>query len=550
MNSLRSASFILVVSLISFCFSVDAWHTEVVTQVPPTSQITATALGITSTGMPVIAYCEHGSDFDYLHIARWTPSGWQFEQVNTSGRLGIHLEMALDSASQPCITCLDGSNNVVYVHKSGSTWQTQVVEAAGTPYPSIALDPQSRPHLAYFNQPQNELRYAWLNGSNWLIYTVSASISGYYASIDLDSNNLPSIAFVTPASIGDLKYTHFNGLSWNTEAVDLHDSSDYPHIPKLKLDSQNLPHIAYQYIYTTPTVLKYAHYDGLSWTITNLTYYYDNGDYPSLDVDSANHPYISHATDDLVDLRLLYEYFTGTSWQETTPCDILDSGFHSSISVRYPGYAAISHHTGSPDNRLLYTWFGNANIGVEVADFRAQTVDKGIKLDWDVPGDLLGDISGFNLYRLQAGKMDKKSWSRINSDLITGNNPYSYLDSSCKSGQRYLYRLTAIRSDGREEELGSTSGQAGILDRGFSLLAVYPNPTRSLLACRLSLPQAGFISIKLYDTSGRLVLAKQFDLPAGEQTASVDVNGLAGGIYCLQADSNGESQYKRIVMAR
>jgi hypothetical protein len=542
MNS-STIAILVFLSLFTPSFAVDAWHTEVVTQVPPTSTISGTALGFSNTGMPCIVFCEHSSSFDYLRIARWNGYSWQFEQVNAGGHLGINLDMEIDNANQPCITCLDGSNNVVYVHKSGSTWQPEVVEVAGSPYPSIALDQQYRPHLAYFKQPQNELRYAWLNGSTWQFSTVSSGTSGSFASIDLNNLSQPSIAYVSPNSGGDLKYAHFDGANWNTETVEIHDLSFCPHIPKLKMDSLNLPHIAYQYVCTTPTLLKYAHNDGSSWTITSLTYYFDNGDYPSLDVDSANHPYISHATNDLEDLRLLYEYFNGTSWQETTPCDILDSGFHSSIFVRYSGYAAISHHTGNPDNRLLYTWFGNANIGVETTNFRAKTINNGIKLDWDVSGDMLNDISGFNLYRSHAGKADKKSWSRINSDLITGNNPYSYLDSTCKGGQSYLYHLTAIKSDGREVELGSTSGQAGVLDRGFSLFAVYPNPAQSMLTCRLSLPQAGFISLKLYDTSGRLVLEKQLDLSAGEQKASVDVSILATGIYCLQASSGSETRY-------
>jgi len=538
---------IFCVFLISLGFAVDAWHTEVVTQVPSTEQITGTALGFFTTGMPCIVFCEHSSSFDYLRIARWNGYNWQFEQVNTSGRLGINLDMAIDNANQPCITCLDGSNNVVYVHKSGSTWQTEVVETAGSPYPSIALDQQYRPHLAYFRQPQNELRYAWLNGSTWQISTVDASSTGSYSSIDMDSSGNPAIAYV---GTGNLKYAKLNGTVWNIEDVDLMNNSFHPVEPVLCLDSLNLPHIAYKYVMTTPYTLKYATYTGSTWNIEGLTFYNDEGYYPAMALDSQDHPHISHASNDQTYQVLLYFTYTGAYWQYTTPCMMGDVGDYTSIAINSIDHASISHASNVHEHRLFYTWFGNANIGVETADFRATTADRGIKLEWDVSADLLSDMIGFNLYRSQAGKTDKKSWSRLNSNLIMGNNPYSYLDATCKSGQSYRYRLTAIKSDGREEELGNTSGQAGILDRGFSLLAVYPNPAQLLLTCRLFLPQAGIVSLKLYDTSGRLVLEKRLDLLAGEQTSSVDVSRLATGIYCLQANSNNEIRYKRIVVIR
>ena len=194
-------------------------------------------------------------------------------------------------------------------------------------------------------------------------------------------------------------------------------------------------------------------------------------------------------------------------------------------------------------------WFDDT--GVSLLSFTAQPQpNSAIKLVWQVAASDDTPIVGFNLYRADAGKAHKKDWTRLNSSPIAANDTCQYVDAAVKAGQGYHYRLSALSADGKEEMLGTTQGEAGTTPAVFALTAVYPNPTSSLLTCRLTMPQAGSVSLGLYDISGRLVLSKRMDLASGEQEAALEVGNLARGIYTVRASSSGESVTKRIVVMR
>ncbi len=199
----------------------------------------------------------------------------------------------------------------------------------------------------------------------------------------------------------------------------------------------------------------------------------------------------------------------------------------------------------------MYAWYGEGYIGVNLLYFSAQPqANSAIKLVWQVAASDDTQIVGFNLYRAGAGKARKKDWMQLNSSPITGNNPYQFVDAAVQAGQGYHYRLSALTADGKEEMLGTTQGEAGTTPAQFALTAVYPNPTSSLLTCRLTMPQAGAVSLGLYDISGRLVLSQRMELAGGEQETALEVGNLARGIYTVRASSGGESVTKRIMVMR
>ena len=67
--------------------------------------------------------------------------------------------------------------------------------------------------------------------------------------------------------------------------------------------------------------------------------------------------------------------------------------------------------------------------------------------------------------------------------------------------------------------------------------------------CRsLSLSQPADVNLSLYDISGRLVLAKSYALPTGEQDINIGLGKLAKGVYTVQVETGGITQTKRIVV--
>ena len=276
------------------------------------------------------------------------------------------------------------------------------------------------------------------------------------------------------------------------------DSSNSIFFTSLALDSNDYPHIAY-----CQTSLKMANWDGSTWQYETVDPTLASGGYCSLKLDSANRPHIA-----------------------------------------YQKYVA------SLDG-LMYAWYGEGGIGVTLSSFTAQSAQNAIKLSWQATNSGSAQLAGFNLYRIDLANDPEKNYVKLNTNLITGTSPYFFLDSTAKSGINYQYRLWALYTDGSREEVGTTEGHSdSIKPATFSLLAVYPNPARSLLTCRLSLSQAGSVNLSLYDISGRLVLSKRMDLPSGEQDIAVGLGKLARGIYTVQVESGGMSQSKRIVVLR
>jgi hypothetical protein len=74
--------------------------------------------------------------------------------------------------------------------------------------------------------------------------------------------------------------------------------------------------------------------------------------------------------------------------------------------------------------------------------------------------------------------------------------------------------------------------------RPIITLQVYPNPIRHNSKISFSLAQSGPVSIKLYNTTGRLV-QEIFNgyKPAGNYKINLDIKGLAQGTYFLRIET-------------
>jgi len=238
-----------------------------------------------------------------------------------------------------------------------------------------------------------------------------------------------------------------------------------------------------------------------------------------------------------------------------------DVGEHTSISLDPSDYPHISYYDKS-NYDLKYSWYGYS-LGVELSSFSAHPEDSAINLNWQIHTTEDEQIAGFNLYRREM--VDEMSplgedmyprlldddWLRINTYLITGQNPYAYTDSDVVPGVAYEYKLEAVLADDSAETLGTTQATAGLPPASFAILALYPNPASDYLKCLLALPKAGPVELSLYDLSGRLVLNQQ--LEATEPTeleAILDISGLASGVYTLQASGFGTTAEGRAVIAR
>lgn len=207
-----------------------------------------------------------------------------------------------------------------YATYNGSTWETSLVEPLNVwegywgGERMLVIDQNNVPHIAYSALQQDfdigfwfgDLHYARYNGSSWDITTTGGAI-GSNVSLDIDSLGNAHIteSFNVNAGYG-MRYSRYDGMSWSVESF---DTGDFVSSASVKVDSLDRPHIAYSYGWiNNPTQLKYTYFNGSSWD----TEIVDNTDIgnkcPSLALDIWERPHIFY--------REGFMYFTGSSWQK------------------------------------------------------------------------------------------------------------------------------------------------------------------------------------------------------------------------------------------
>ncbi|MDP8240235.1 MAG: T9SS type A sorting domain-containing protein [Candidatus Hatepunaea meridiana] len=85
----------------------------------------------------------------------------------------------------------------------------------------------------------------------------------------------------------------------------------------------------------------------------------------------------------------------------------------------------------------------------------------------------------------------------------------------------------------------------------FGISSVYPNPFNSQMQVSYSLPEAGNISLNVYDLTGRLVMLLFNDRhQAGLHTVSLDGSHLVSGIYLIRFEAFGSISQAKVALVK
>lgn len=260
----------------------------------------------------------------------------------------------LPAEQRPRITYYDmADQDLVYTAYDGSTWQSETVDAAGAVgrYPSLALDGSGRPRIAYYDATNADLKYAYYDGVQWQTQTVDQTGDvGEHASLALDASGRPHIAY-RDSSNDTLKYAYHDGAGWQVETV---PSATGGHYASLALDAGDHPHVAYVYQGVNYAGVRYAHHDGTTWEITEVT----DGDHTALVLDADGYPHIGYERTN----RQRYAYYNGTEWRFSViplSTNIVEDYGRGSIDLDADGLAHMVFHahpevTTQPWSRLGY----------------------------------------------------------------------------------------------------------------------------------------------------------------------------------------------------
>ncbi len=189
-----------------------------------------------------------------------------------------------------------------------------------------------------------------------------------------------------------------------------------------------------------------------------------------------------------------------TSWQ---PTGITTAIVHN-VEI-YGNYAVIAHYSAGV--RVV-------NITNPAAPVEAAWYDT-------YPGNNNNNFSGcWGVFMFPSGKI-------IGSDRQTG-----------------LYVLkTTFNITGTENN--------STIAKSFELKQNYPNPFNPSTTIRYSVPKSGYLSLKVYDVTGKLVatLADGYET-AGNHLVNYDASGLASGVYIYSLSADGFKESKKMILTK
>jgi hypothetical protein len=176
-------------------------------------------------------------------------------------------------------------------------------------------------------------------------------------------------------------------------------------------------------------------------------------------------------------------------------------------------------------NRAICNIEYDKPLPVELISFTSTVDKRDVILSWATASE--NNNLGFDVERKTDGK-----WSKVG--FVKGENSsanYTYVDKNLNSGN-YGYRLKQTDFNGNFEYFDlSEAVTIGVPDK-FFLEQNYPNPFNPVTTIVYGIPEAGNVTLKVFDMSGRevMTLVSEFK-DAGYYTAKFDASGLASGAY-------------------
>ncbi|UCE66686.1 MAG: hypothetical protein JSU85_01320 [Candidatus Zixiibacteriota bacterium] len=263
-------------------------------------------------------------------------SVWQRDVADSTGTYkGLYNSMAIDSEDNPHIAYYDEDfNDLRYAYFNGETWSVEVVDSIGDAglYCSIALDSQNVPHISYQQEYLGyhwSLKYATPADTGWYkifvdcSYDTSIAEIGEYSSIAINNDGYPCISY-TQNGPDEVKYAYKDSGGWHIDVVNNDVYQTYYNM--LRLFNGETPVIGYHRLGDqNDNIMEIASYNSAdsSWTIVQVpdsAEYISYGDMLGFDIDNQNNFYFMYINSDY-DLQLARYIKSSQSWLIETYLD-------------------------------------------------------------------------------------------------------------------------------------------------------------------------------------------------------------------------------------
>jgi Cohesin domain/Secretion system C-terminal sorting domain/Fibronectin type III domain/Bacterial Ig-like domain (group 2) len=163
--------------------------------------------------------------------------------------------------------------------------------------------------------------------------------------------------------------------------------------------------------------------------------------------------------------------------------------------------------------------------------------------------------SGETGFRVERKTGSGGSYAQIDS---VGSNVETFTDSTVVAGQIYYYRVRGynalvVSAYSNEVTLTVTAvaGDRLLVPDKYAISQNYPNPFNPSTTIDYAIPSSGFVELKVYDVTGRLVktLVSQHE-SAGYYTVRFDGSALPSGVYFLRISANKFLEIKKMVLMK
>lgn len=197
-------------------------------------------------------------------------------------------------------------------------------------------------------------------------------------------------------------------------------------------------------------------------------------------------------------------------------------------------------------------------LPVELTLFTATHNESGVLLYWRTETEV--NNYGFEIERLASSSNTPGQEGFTKIEFVPGhgnsNSPkeYSFTDENSPSG-KVQYRLKQIDTDGQFEysKIVTIIGVSDEINHKFALEQNYPNPFNPSTVISYYIPEAGIVTLKVFDVLGRevAILIKEFkDAGIHNSTFSILNSKFSSGIYFYTFRSGNFFSIKKMMLLK
>lgn len=190
----------------------------------------------------------------------------------------------------------------------------------------------------------------------------------------------------------------------------------------------------------------------------------------------------------------------------------------------------------------------NHKVPVEMESFNSAALGNRVELKWTTTYEI--NNSGFDIERKSTGT----DWIKIANIPGHGTsyhtNNYTFTEDNLSTG-RHKYRLKQIDFNGNYKYYDLTTDVSIGVPVKFVLEQNYPNPFNPSTTINFEIPNANFVSLKIYDTNGREISSLVNELKnAGYYSVKFNAANLSSGIYFYKIQAGDFSAVKKLMLVK